>query len=87
MHTIVGPVTVTPNGGFGFDLWTPERGLGPRFSYPRVEHAHYARKFEINSRIRNLTPVTACSTIDQFASAVAAQQMVPAMGAHDYSEC
>ncbi len=26
MHAVVGPV-VTMDGGYGFDLWTPERGV------------------------------------------------------------
>ena len=33
MQTIVGPVVVTKEGGFGFDLWTSEEGLSRGFSY------------------------------------------------------
>jgi hypothetical protein len=72
MHTVVGPVVVTRDGGFGFDLWTPEEGLSRGFSYRRIEDAYYARKLEIRSRIRSLArPMVACSTVDEFASALA----------------
>ena len=43
MHSVVGPVVVTRDGGFGFDLWTPEEGLSRGFSYRRIEDAYYAR--------------------------------------------
>lgn len=33
MQTIVSPVVVTKEGGFGFDLWTSEEGLSRGFSY------------------------------------------------------
>ena len=72
MHTVVGPVVVTRDGGFGFDLWTPEEGLSRGFSYRRIEDAYYARKVEIRSRIRSLArPMVACSTLDEFSSALA----------------
>ena len=72
MRTVVGPVVVTRDGGFGFDLWTPEEGLSRGFSYRRIEDAYYARKVEIRSRIRSLArPMVACSTVDEFASALA----------------
>jgi len=71
MHVIVGPV-VTRDGGFAYDLWTPGRGLSRGCSYRRIEDAHYARKAEIRSSGRQpAAPMVACSTIDEFASALA----------------
>ena len=76
MHTLVGPVVVTRDGGFGFDLWTPEEGLSRGFSYRRIEDAYYARKVEIRSRTKSLAPaMVACSTVDEFASALAEPQI------------
>ena len=40
MQTIVGPVVVTKEGGFGFDLWTSEEGLSRGFSYRCIEDAY-----------------------------------------------
>jgi hypothetical protein len=71
MTTIIGPVIVTGEGGFGFDLWTPEAGLSRGFSYARIEDAHYARRFEIRSRTKSRgDPMVACDTLDEFASAL-----------------
>ena len=76
MHTLVGPVVVTRDGGFGFDLWTPEEGLSRGFSYRRIEDAYYARKVQIRSRTESLAPaMVACSTVDEFASALAEPQI------------
>jgi hypothetical protein len=71
MHAVLGPV-VTREGGYGFDLWTPEEGLSRSFCYPRVENAHYARNFEIkfHARVRG-GPMLNCATLDQFASLLA----------------
>jgi hypothetical protein len=72
MKTVVGPVIVTREGGFGFDLWTPEEGLSRGFSYGRVEDAHHARKFEIRTRAKSAVgSMVACDTLDEFASALA----------------
>jgi hypothetical protein len=72
MQAVVGPVIVTGNGGFGFDLWTPAEGLSRGFSYHRIEDAYYARKVEIRSHTKNSAgPVMACSTLDEFTSALA----------------
>lgn len=72
MHVIVGPI-VTRDGGFAFDSWTPEGGLTPGYPYRRIEDAHYARKAEIRSAARPVVgPMVACSTIDEFTSALAA---------------
>ena len=71
MHVIVGPI-VTRDGGFVFDLWTPDAGLSRGYSYRRVEDAHYARKVEIRSATGELLGHTvACSTVDEFNSALA----------------
>jgi hypothetical protein len=75
MNAIVGPVIATREGGFDFDLWTPKDGLSRGFSYRRVEDAYYARKGEIRSRnMRLVGPMMACSTLDEFASALAEHQ-------------
>ncbi len=71
MQTVVGPVIVTREGGFGFDLWTPEERLSRGSFYRRIEDAHYARKFEIRSRTKDPAgPIMACGTLDEFASAL-----------------
>ena len=71
MHVVVGPI-VTRNGGFAFDSWTPEKGLSRGYCYGRIEDAHYARKVEIRSRCGSFAgPMVACSTIDEFTSALA----------------
>jgi hypothetical protein len=75
MHAVVGPI-VTREGGYAFDSWTPEEGLSRGYSYRRVEDAHYARKVEIRSRIKGFAgPIVACSTVDEFASALAERQI------------
>jgi hypothetical protein len=72
VQTIVGPVIVTPDGGFGFDLWTSGAGLIPGFSYRRVEDAHYARKVETGSRAKKMAAALAtCNTLDEFVAALA----------------
>ena len=71
MHAVVGPV-VTREGGYAFDSWTPEEGLNRGYSYRRIEDAHYARKVEIRSRAQGFAgPMVACSTIEEFTSALA----------------
>ena len=71
MHVIVGPI-VTRDGGFAFDSWTPEKGLSLGYAYRRIEDAHYARKAEIRSRAARFAhPMVACSTLDEFSSALA----------------
>jgi hypothetical protein len=73
-RTVIGPVVIR-EGGYAFDLWTPETGLTRSFCYGRVEDACHARKFEIRSRPG--TPAaapTACATLDEFASALRRQQ-------------
>src|SRR6267378_4051440 len=71
MHSVVGPI-LTKEGGYAFDIWTPEEGLSCGFAYRRVEDAHYARNAEIRSRQRG-RPLAAlpCNTLDEFTSAVA----------------
>ena len=48
MDLVIGPILVR-NGGFGFDCWTREQGLGPGYVYRRIGDADYARKFEVRS--------------------------------------
>jgi hypothetical protein len=75
MHAVVGPV-ITREGGFAFDSWTAEKGLSRGFSYSRVEDAYYARKAEIRSRVRRAgDQMLVCSTLDEFASALAARNL------------
>jgi hypothetical protein len=71
MHTVVGPI-LAKEGGYAFDIWTPEEGLSCGYAYRRIEDAHYARNLEIRSRKRGrpLSPLT-CDTLDEFTSAVA----------------
>jgi hypothetical protein len=71
MHVVVGPI-VTRDGGFAFDSWTPENGLSRGYSYWRIEDANYARKVEIRSCATSVAgPMVACSTLDEFTSALA----------------
>jgi len=71
MHTVVGPI-LTKEGGYAFDIWTPEEGLSRGYAYRRIEDAHYARNAEIRSRGRG-RPLLAltCNTLDEFTTAVA----------------
>ena len=71
MYTVVGPI-LTKEGGYAFDIWTPEEGLSRGYAYRCVEDAHYARNAEIRSR-KHGRPVAAltCNTLDEFTSAVA----------------
>ena len=76
MHTVVGPI-LTKEGGYAFDLWTPEEGLSSGYAYRRIEDAHYARNTEIRSRKRGRPgPTVTCDTLDEFASAVAEREMI-----------
>src|SRR5881392_921087 len=71
MHTVVGPI-LTKEGGYAFDIWTPEEGLSRGYTYRRIEDAHYARNAEIRSRKRGRPgPALTCDTLDGFTSAVA----------------
>ena len=74
MHTVVGPI-LTKEGGYAFDIWTPEEGLSCGFAYRRIEDAHYARNAEIRARKRG-RPLSAltCDTLDEFTSAVAERE-------------
>jgi hypothetical protein len=82
MRVVVGPV-VTRDGGFAFDSWTPQTGLGRGYSYRRIEDAHYARKVQIKAAIgRPVCPMVACDTIDEFISALAGRIESAAMAGH-----
>src|SRR5262245_61735934 len=71
MHTVVGPI-LTKEGGYAFDIWTPEEGLSCGYAYRRIEDAHYARNAEIRSRKRGrLLSALTCNTLEEFTSAVA----------------
>lgn len=71
MSAVVGPV-VSREGGYAFDVWTPEGGLARGFRYLRVEDACYARRFEIRlfARPPAASAVT-CDTLDDFDRALA----------------
>jgi hypothetical protein len=75
MHNVIGPI-LTRDGGYAFDFWTPEEGLSRGYSYRRIEDAHYARNVEIRPRTRGYgRRIVACSTVDEFASALAECQI------------
>jgi hypothetical protein len=75
MHTVVGPI-LAKEGGYAFDIWTPEEGLSRGFAYRRIEDAHYARNTEIRSRKRGRPGLAVtCETLDEFTSAVAEREM------------
>ena len=66
MHTVVGPI-LTKEGGYAFDIWTPDEGLSCGYAYRRIEDAHYARNVEIRSRKKGyLDRMIACNTVDDF---------------------
>lgn len=80
MHVVVGPV-VTREGGYAFDSWTPEDGLSRGYTYRRIEDAHYARSVEIRSRARVYAGhAVACSTVEEFLSALAEHRGRPRRG-------
>jgi hypothetical protein len=69
-QAVIGPI-VTREGGYAFDLWTPEAGMIRGFCHRRVEDACYARKYEIKSRPgRFAASLTACATLDEFTAAL-----------------
>ena len=71
MSAVVGPV-VAREGGYAFDVWTPESGLSRGFRYLRVEDACYARRFEIRLFARPPAASTvSCETLEDFERAVA----------------
>ena len=72
MGTLVGPVIVR-EGGYAFDMWTPDRGLRHGFRYRRVEDAHYARRSEI--RVSGRSGAVSCETVDEFRTALAARRL------------
>jgi hypothetical protein len=75
MHALVGPILLR-EGSYSFDLWTPEEGLSRGYAYLRIEDAHYARNVEIRSRRRGRSgPAVTCSTLDEFALAVAEREV------------
>jgi hypothetical protein len=75
MHTVVGPILIK-EGGYAFDLWTPEEGLSRGYAYRRIEDAHYARNTEIKSRRRGRPDAAVtCNTLDEFISAVAEREV------------
>ena len=66
MHTVVGPI-LTKEGGYAFDIWTPDEGLSCGYAYRRIEDAHYARNVEVRSRKKGyLDRTIACNTVDDF---------------------
>jgi hypothetical protein len=74
MHALVGPI-ILKEGGYAFDLWTPEEGLSRGYAYRRIEDAHYARNVELRSRRRaRSSPVVACGTLDEFTLAIAERE-------------
>ena len=75
MSPVVGPV-LAKDGGYAFDVWTPERGLSCSFRYPRAEDAYYARRVEIRYFARpNLKTPVSCDTVDEFQAALAQRRL------------
>jgi hypothetical protein len=69
MAIILGPVLMR-EGGYAFDLWTPENGLRRGYVYRRIEDAHYARKAELRSPGEgHAGPIVAGNTVDEFTRA------------------
>ena len=79
---IVGPI-VTREGGYAFDCWTPGEGLSRGYPYRRIGDARYARNIEIRSHDGRTAGRVVCSTLDEFASALAERQLMP-FGANAY---
>ena len=73
MYAVIGPV-LSKSNGYGFEVWTPETGARPSFSYPLVQEAHYARRSEMRRRGGRIGGVAAvlCGTIEEFAAEVSA---------------
>ena len=71
MKPVVGPVLIK-DGGYAFDVWTPERGLSCSFRYPRAEDAYYARRVEIRYFAKpHVGAAVSCDTVDEFQAALA----------------
>jgi hypothetical protein len=69
MSAVVGPVLIK-EGGYAFDIWTPEEGLSCSFRYRRAEDAYYARRVEI----RDTAEPVSCDTVDEFYAALASRR-------------
>ena len=66
MRIVIGPVLIRERG-YAFDCWTSKQGLQRGYTYPCVEDAHYARKFDIRCRVKAASDrVVACDTVDEF---------------------
>lgn len=67
MHIVIGPV-LTREGGYAFDLWTPEEGLSAGYVYRCINDAHHARNVEIGSYNKEgqLSHAIVCGTVEQF---------------------
>ena len=66
MQIFIGPV-LTRGEGYAFDCWTSDKGLQRGYTYRSVEDAHYARKFDIRSRVKDGSErMVACNTLDEF---------------------
>jgi hypothetical protein len=75
MHALVGPI-ILKEGGYAFDLWTPQAGLSRGYPYRRIEDANYARNVEIRSRRRERSGLAIdCSTLDEFTLAIADREV------------
>jgi hypothetical protein len=70
MVVILGPVLMR-EGGYAFDVWTPESGRSRGYVYRRIEDAHYARKAEILCRSNGPAgDIVACNTVDEYLQAM-----------------
>jgi hypothetical protein len=78
MGIVIGPVPRRA-GGFGFDIWTPGKGVTLGYPYRRIEDAYYARKAEINASAQDpAVAAIVCSTPDEFIAKTTGYEMLTA---------
>ena len=66
MGIVIGPI-LKRAGGYGFDNWTPGKGMSRGYPYRRIEHARYARNAAIKASAQGRAPAaTVCQTLDEF---------------------
>jgi hypothetical protein len=78
MDIVIGPVLRRANG-YGFDIWTADKGVTRGYPYRRIEDAHYARKAEIKAlgQGRALAAIV-CQTHDEFIAKSTGYEMLAA---------
>ncbi len=78
MSIVIGPV-LRRTDGYGFDIWTTDKGVTHGYPYRRIEDAHYARNAEIKALAQSRPVATmVCQTVDEFIAKSTGYEMLAA---------